>query len=64
MRLSAETIKTLELAAQEADALGSARIEPQHLLLAMTRQPGRAQVAFDALRLSPNALRSQILRTG
>lgn len=61
---SAETRRITELAADEADRLGAARVEPKHVLLGLTREPGRAGAVLQALDLSLETIRSQILGAG
>jgi ATP-dependent Clp protease ATP-binding subunit ClpA len=61
---SVATRRITELAAAEADRLGAARVEPKHVLLGITREPGRAGAVLQALDLSPEAIRSQILGAG
>lgn len=61
---SPETRKVMELAVEEADALGAEQVQPIHVLLSITRYTGRTQAVFEALGVSPDAIRSQILETG
>lgn len=58
---SAETRTIMQLAAAEADRLYVEQIEPKHVLLAITRDTGRAHAALGALGLEPEAIRRQVV---
>jgi ATP-dependent Clp protease ATP-binding subunit ClpC len=58
---SAETRTIIQLATAEADRLNVDQIEPKHVLLAITRETGRAHAALGALGLEADAIRRQIV---
>ncbi len=58
--MSAEAKKMVELAAEEAKQLGSERVAPDHVLLAFTREPGKAEAILAEFGLSPDAVRQRI----
>jgi ATP-dependent Clp protease ATP-binding subunit ClpC len=57
---SPETKMIADRAAEEADRLGVERVEPEHLLLALAGQDGRAATALRLLGISPDAIRREI----
>jgi ATP-dependent Clp protease ATP-binding subunit ClpA len=61
---SAETRKIIELAVDEADALGAERVDPKHVLLGVTRYAGQTRAVLEAFGVSAEMVRSQILEAG
>jgi ATP-dependent Clp protease ATP-binding subunit ClpC len=57
---SPETRMIADRATEEADRLGVESVEPEHVLLAIARQDGRAATALRVVGISPDAIRRAI----
>lgn len=58
--LTAEAKRVLELAPQEAELVGSRTVGPEHLLLALSREPGRAATLLEQFGASEEVIRKTL----
>jgi ATP-dependent Clp protease ATP-binding subunit ClpC len=58
-----ESKRVIELAHGEAGGSGDNRIAPEHLLLGIVREPGRADAVFKGFGVSRDAIREKLTET-
>jgi ATP-dependent Clp protease ATP-binding subunit ClpC len=61
MPFTPEGNKVIDLAPAEAKLLGSETVTPKHVLLAILREPGRAEAMLQAFGLSTEAVRQKVI---
>ena len=61
--LSPGTRKIIELASEEAKGLGAETVAPEHVLLAIVREPGSAEAILRGLGVPLAAIRQKVLET-
>jgi ATP-dependent Clp protease ATP-binding subunit ClpA len=61
--LTSEAFKVLDLAPTEAKSLEAETVTPTHVLLALLREPGKAEAMLRSFGLSIDTVRQKVLES-